>query len=152
MVRLLFWFVLATVFAVLLIWVVNEAVLMTRRERRHQSAPDELVHETARTARFSLDLATELAAGGDLAAAVRSLLSATLAHLAVVGTVTLKRSTTGREALRQVAEPAELRRNLAVLVVAVEYSCFGGILLDQSDFHRCCKAVDAILGPSGDQP
>ena len=151
-ISLLFWVAIVAIFAILVGWVAREAVLMARRERIHQSAPDQLAYETERSARFSLDMAKNLAAEGDLAAAVRALLSATLAHLAVGGAVNLRTSTTGREALRQVQEPAEVRRNLAVLVVAVEYSCFGGISLNQSDFHRCCAAVDAILEPAEDHP
>ncbi len=151
-ISLLFWVAIVAIFAILIGWVAREAVLMARRERIHQSAPDQLAYETERGARFSLDLAKNLAAEGNLAAAVRALLSATLAHLAVGGAVNLRTSTTGREALRQVEGPAEVRRNLAILVVAVEYSCFGGILLDQSDFHRCCAAVDAILEPAEDHP
>jgi hypothetical protein len=78
------------------------------------------------------------------------MLAATLLHLASGGIVNLRTSTTGREALRQVAGHTDLRRHLAVLVVAVEHSCFGGLSLSNDDFHRCRAAVTAILEPTED--
>jgi len=151
-VRLVFWFCLAVVFVILVAWALNEVAVMTRRERMHQEAPDEMAQESARTARFSLDQAKELADRGDLVNAVRSLLAATLMHLASGGIVNLRTSTTGREALRQVSEHTDLRRHLAVLVVAVEYSFFGGLSLNHEDFQRCWTAVNAILEPAEDAP
>jgi len=151
-VRLLFWFVFAVILAVLVAWATNEAVLMARRERTLQSAPDEMSQASVATTRFSLDQAQKLAERGDLVAAVRTLLAATLLHLASGGIVSLRRSTTGREALRQVRDHSDLRRHLAVLVVAVEHSCFGGLSLNHDDFERCRAAVNAILEPAVDAP
>ena len=64
-ISLLLWIAIVAIFAVLVGWVAREAVLMARRERIHRSAPDELAVETERSARFSLDLAKNLAAEGE---------------------------------------------------------------------------------------
>ena len=142
---LLFWIGLGTILALLIVWAVNEGLMMIRRERLHRSIPEDLTSGRSRSVRLGFDQAVNLAAAGDLAAAVRCLLAASLDHLSSSGTVVLRTSTTGREALRQVEGRSQLGRQLAVLVAAVEHSCFGGMALTRDDYRRCRAAVATIL-------
>jgi hypothetical protein len=146
----LLWLTIGAVAIALVAWGISEALIMRGDEQERRSAPESPIDERLQAAGFDLDRARGLAAAGDLASATRCLLGVSLIHLSTIGRVSLKSSTTGREALSQVRGDTALRRHLAVLIVAVEQACFGDLQLTGDDYMRCRTATEAIIGSAGD--
>ena len=136
--NILLWGLLAVTFGLVLFWVVSEfakstddAVLPAEEKQ------DAIAAATAAIIDKPLGDADELAARGEYAEAIHTLLLRTLHELARSAMVRVERSHTSREILARVPLLADAREALSVLITYVELTHFGDDPANADDYGKC---------------
>lgn len=143
--RMLMWVVLFVGGALLIYYLVNEALLYTRWKKRGQaeSRADGEGEDEADAGRFRLEDFDSLAARGDYAGAIHALLLHCLVRLGERG-AELSSAMTSREILRRLQLEQQEREALSVLVRLTEVTHFGGRGASEADFRQCRALYENI--------
>jgi hypothetical protein len=148
--EVLFWVAIALLVGLILYFVVREVVRHYRREAGAETAKDNNVPDwrpPVAQARALLSDADRLAAEGRYAEAIHLLLFRSIEDLDARRPHTVKPALTSRDILDLQALPSVARQALSRLVRTVEWSFFGGRLVDAADFSACRRAYEQFAFP-----
>jgi hypothetical protein len=136
--QILMWALLAVGLGLLVFWLASE---LSKTDKDVQLPADErdaaVAAATAAIIDKPLGDADELAARGEFAEAIHTLLLRTLHELARSAMVRVERSHTSREILARVPLTPEPREALSVLITYVELTHFGDDPANANDYAKC---------------